>query len=134
VSAGGFDTHANQSGQHDNLLRQVGNSLAAFQEQLKRDGTSDRVLTMVFSEFGRRVAENGSGGTDHGTAAPMFLVGDSVNPGLHGAMPSLMDLDGGDLIHTVDFRSVYANVLEGWFGVDARQVLGRVIAPLRVVV
>jgi uncharacterized protein (DUF1501 family) len=134
VSAGGFDTHANQSGLHDNLLGQVGNALAAFQDQLKRDGTSDRVLTMVFSEFGRRVAENGSGGTDHGTAAPMFLVGDSVKPGLHGAMPSLMNLDGGDLIHTVDFRSVYANVLEGWFGVDAGQVLGRAITPLRVVV
>jgi uncharacterized protein (DUF1501 family) len=133
VSASGFDTHANQSGQHDSLLRQVSDSLASFQEQLKRDGTSDRVLTMVFSEFGRRVAENGSGGTDHGTAAPMFLVGELLHPGLHGKMPSLTELDQGDLIHTVDFRSVYANVLEGWFGVDARTVLGDTFTPLKVI-
>ncbi len=125
VSVSGFDTHANQSGQHDNLLKVVGEALHAFQERLRRDGTAHRVTTMVFSEFGRRVDENGSGGTDHGTAAPMFLMGDNVRPGLHGAHPSLTDLDQGDLKHTVDFRQVYASVLNDWFAVKPAAVLGR---------
>jgi len=84
VSASGFDTHANQAGQHDSLLEAVGNALYDFQRQLRTDGTAHRVTTMVFSEFGRRVQENRSGGTDHGTAAPMFLIGDGIRPGLHG--------------------------------------------------
>jgi len=125
VSTGGFDTHANQAGQHDNLLENVGEALAEFQATLRRDGTADRVTTLVFSEFGRRVAENGSGGTDHGTAAPMFLLGDSVRPGLHGATPSHATLDDGDLIHTVDFRAVYSRVLADWLGADPAPVLGR---------
>ena len=79
---------------------------------------------MVFSEFGRRVGQNGSGGTDHGTAAPMYLVGDGVVPGIRGDHPSLTDLDQGDLKFTVDFRSIYAAVLEDWMGADAVQVLG----------
>lgn len=130
VATSGFDTHANQLNQHGNLLGSVGKSLREFQETLRRDGTAARVTTLVFSEFGRRVAENASGGTDHGTAAPMFLMGSHVKPGLHGAACSLTDLDSGDLKHTTDFRSVYAAVLRDWFGVDPAPVLGRAFDPL----
>ena len=123
IAAGGFDTHANQAGTHDNLLKRLGEGLAQFQQQLEQDGTADRVMTMVFSEFGRRVEQNASGGTDHGTAAPMFLVGNRIKPGIHGAAPNLADLDNGDLKHSVDFRSVYASVLQQWFEVDPEPVL-----------
>jgi len=133
VSAGGFDTHANQAGQHDNLLNQVSSGLEGFQNQLRKDGTSPRVTTMVFSEFGRRVTENKSGGTDHGTAAPMFLIGDNINSGLHGKTPSLTDLDQGDLKFTTDFRSVYAALLEDWFAVDPVPILGKKFAPLNLI-
>jgi len=125
VSMGGYDTHANQFGQHANLLRQMGGALSAFYKDLKQQGNSGRVLTMVFSEFGRRVAQNASAGTDHGTAAPMYFVGDMVIPGVRGDHPSLTDLDEGDLKFSVDFRSVYAAVLEDWLGTSAKTVLGR---------
>ena len=134
VSVSGFDTHTNQAGQHDGLLERVGRGLSQFQERLRSDGTADRVMTMVFSEFGRRVNENASGGTDHGTAAPMFLIGNGVRPGLHGTQPSMLDLDQGDLKHTVDFRQVYATVLEDWFEVDAKPVLGRNFDTLDLIV
>ncbi len=124
VSAGGFDTHASQSGKHDNLLGQVSEGLKRFHDRLRNDGTSDRVVTMVFSEFGRRVQENYSAGTDHGTAAPMFIIGDPVKPGLYGKYPSLSDLDDGDLKHNVDFRSAYATLLDRWFEVDSASLLG----------
>ena len=133
VSFGGFDTHAGQLGRHERLLEQVGSALQAFQRQLKRDGTADRVMTLVFSEFGRRVAENGSGGTDHGTAAPMFLIGEHAEAGLHGRYPSLTDLDAGDLKYTVDFRSVYATVLEDWMQVDSKAVLGAAFEKLSLI-
>lgn len=133
VSIGGFDTHANQATQHDRLLGQVGDALHAFQKQLHKDGTADRVMTLVFSEFGRRVAENGSAGTDHGAAAPIFLVGKGVAPGLHGAYPRLDDLDRGDLKHSVDFRQVYAAVLEEWLHTASAPVLGRAFEPLPVI-
>lgn len=123
VSTSGFDTHANQAGQHDRLLSNVGEALAGFQAQLKRDGTAHRVITMVFSEFGRRVQENGSGGTDHGTAAPLFVMGEAIQPGIHGIAPSLEDLDGGDLKYTTDFRQVYGALLEDWFRTDSAEVL-----------
>jgi uncharacterized protein (DUF1501 family) len=125
VSFGGFDTHAGQAGRHSNLLRQTGDALNAFYRDLKAQGATERVLTMVFSEFGRRVGANASGGTDHGTAAPMYFVGDMVKPGLLGRHPSLTTLDGGDLVFNVDFRSVYAAVLEDWMGTPSKQVLGR---------
>ncbi len=125
VSLGSFDTHAGQSGPHANLLRQAGDALNAFYRDLKAQGAGGRVLPMVFSEFGRRVSQNASGGTDHGTAAPMYFVGDMVKPGLLGRHPSLTDLDRGDLIFNVDFRSVYSAVLEDWMGAPAKQVLGR---------
>ena len=87
-------------------------------------GQSSRVLMMCFSEFGRRLKENASKGTDHGAAAPMFLLGDSVKPGIHGAMPSLTDLDQGDLKHHTDFRQVYATVLEKWMQTASQPLLG----------
>ena len=123
VTLGGFDTHANQEGSHQRLLRQVGDSLLSFQNELKAQGNDGRVLTMVFSEFGRRVSENGSGGTDHGTAAPMYLVGPMVKPGVHGTHPSMTNLDDGDLKFTADFRQVYAAALKNWMGADADTIL-----------
>lgn len=136
VALGGFDTHAGQGAQqgpHGNLLDQLAQSLAAFHADLKQSGNDGRVLTMTFSEFGRRVGQNGSGGTDHGTAAPMFLIGPMVRAGLIGKHPSLKDLDEGDLKFGTDFRSVYAGVLEGWMKADAAKVLGRKFAPASVV-
>jgi len=124
VSLGGFDTHAAQAGRQDRLLEILGGGLGAFVADIKRKGLEERVLTMTFSEFGRRVAENASAGTDHGTAAPMFLVGGPVRPGVHGAHPNLTDLDMGDLRFGTDFRSVYATVLEHWMGVRSDPILG----------
>jgi len=124
VSTSGFDTHANQLAQHKTLWTRVSEALEKFQQQLEKDGTANRVTTLVFSEFGRRVAENASGGTDHGTAAPAFLIGNHIQPGLHGQTPSLTDLDRGDLKYTTDFRSVYASLLEDWFEADAAAILG----------
>ena len=130
VSYSGFDTHANQGPRHQNLLRRFSKAMATFQKRIKDSGHADRVLTMVFSEFGRRVKENASGGTDHGVAGPMFLMGSKVAPGLHGAAPSLSDLDGGDLKHTVDFRRVYATVLEGWLRAESTPILGQPFLPM----
>jgi uncharacterized protein (DUF1501 family) len=120
----GFDTHASQQGPHDVLLEQLSTGVEAFYRDLDVQGNADRVLVMAFSEFGRRVAENGSGGTDHGTAAPVFVFGKSVRPGLHGRHPSLTDLQDGDLKHHVDFRSVYATILDRWLGADPARILG----------
>jgi uncharacterized protein (DUF1501 family) len=124
VSLGGFDTHANQKPAHANLLTNLSEGLAAFQRDLEQMGKADGVLILGFSEFGRRVRENGSGGTDHGAAGPMFAIGNGVRAGLYGAAPSLTDLDNGDLRHTVDFRWVYATVLENWFTMPSQAILG----------
>lgn len=120
----GFDTHASQQGVHDTLLEQLSTGVDAFYRDLEAQGNADRVLVVAFSEFGRRVAENGSAGTDHGTAAPMFVFGKRVRPGIHGRQPSLTDLTDGDLRHGVDFRSVYATVLDQWLGADPSKILG----------
>lgn len=136
VTLGGFDTHAGQggpNGTHANLLGQFAEAVRAFYADLKAQGNDGRVLTMSFSEFGRRVGQNGSGGTDHGTAAPMMLAGPMVRAGVIGDHPSLTDLDQGDLKHTLDFRSVYAGVLDGWLKADPRKVLGGTFRPARVV-
>jgi len=117
VTHGGFDTHSGQGGafgRHANLLQQFSDAMRAFYQDLKAQENDSRVLTMCFSEFGRRVSQNASGGTDHGTAAPMFMFGPMVRPGVHGPRPSLTNLDNGDLRFTTDFRTVYADVLEGW--------------------
>lgn len=132
VSHGGFDTHATQGGaqgNHANLLRQLAEAVDAFYRELDAAEESARVLTMCFSEFGRRVRQNASNGTDHGTAAPMMLFGPMVKPGLHGEHPSLADLDEGDLKFHTDFRSVYANVLGDWLGSDPAAVLQQRFKP-----
>jgi uncharacterized protein (DUF1501 family) len=126
TSLGGFDTHVRQKNSHDNLMRALGDSLTAFQADLEAHGHADRVVTMVFSEFGRRVEENASGGTDHGTAGCMFVLGTKVRGGWHGRYPSLDELDGnGDLVMTTDFRGIYAALLDEWLGVDSKAVLGK---------
>lgn len=127
VSHGGYDTHANQGGSHANLMRDLGDAQKAFWTEMKRQGNSDRVRMLVFSEFGRRVAENGSGGTDHGAAAPVFVLGDGIRAGIHGEMPSLdpNDLFRGDLVHNTDFRSIYAGLLKDHLDANVSQVLGQ---------
>jgi len=125
VSQGGFDTHANQLPTHDRLMTDLNGSLSSFVKDLKAQGNFDRVLMISFSEFGRRVAENASGGTDHGAAAPLFVLGGGVKPGLFGAYPSLTNLYQGDLRFSTDFRSVYATALEKWLGAPSEQVLGK---------
>jgi uncharacterized protein (DUF1501 family) len=130
---GGFDTHANQLGMHSSLLREVGDSLRAFLDDLHDSGGGERVLVLVLSEFGRRLGENASAGTDHGTAAPVFLLGSSVKPGPHGPYPDLRNLDeGGDPKHALDFRHIYATVLGQWLNCPAEKVLGETFAPLPV--
>lgn len=124
LSLDGFDTHVNQPEDHGYLLRQLSDGLLAFQTELQRMGLEDRVLTLVFSEFGRRPKENYAAGTDHGTAGPLFLIGKGVKPGFHGIQPRLDRLDDGNLQHTVDFRQVYASLLESWFQVEPQSVLG----------
>lgn len=125
VSQGGYDTHSGQAGTHDRLLAELGQTVEAFTRDLRDQGNFERVLLMTFSEFGRRVTQNGSGGTDHGAAAPMFIVGGGLKPGLVSKYPSLTELDHGDLVHTVDFRSVYGTVLEKWLRTPSQAVLGR---------
>jgi uncharacterized protein (DUF1501 family) len=124
VSLGGFDTHAGERGRHDQLMNQLSQGVNAFMQDLAEQKNDDRVLVMTFSEFGRRVAQNASGGTDHGAAAPMFLFGKSVNQGIVGQHPSLTKLDQGDLIYTVDFRNIYATVLQKWLDTPSKSILG----------
>lgn len=123
VTLDGFDTHANQPQVHANLLREWSEALSAFLVRLEQSGQQDRVLVMTFSEFGRRVSENASLGTDHGAAAPMFLAGPRLPRIIHGQNPDLSDLEDGDLKYQIDFRSVYAAVLDGWMHTDSRQAL-----------
>ena len=125
VSQGGYDTHSGQLGAHDRNLGDLDASISAFVADLKAQGNFDRVMLMTFSEFGRRVVENASGGTDHGAAAPMFVLGGGVKPDLYGQQPSLTRLNQGDLIYNVDFRSVYATVLENWLKAPSEMVLKR---------
>jgi uncharacterized protein (DUF1501 family) len=134
TTLGGFDTHAAQvssadstQGVHANLLGTLSTGIKAFLDDMREMGLEDRVLVMTFSEFGRRLSENVSMGTDHGTANLMFLLGGRINPGLYGTYPGLAqsDLDEvGDVVYTVDFRSVYATVLSGWLNADPELILG----------
>ncbi|MBK9098797.1 MAG: DUF1501 domain-containing protein [bacterium] len=117
TSIGGFDTHANQAGSHANLLTTVAQAIEAFQTDLRLLGIEDRVVLMTFSEFGRRVNQNGSGGTDHGTAAPLFVIGRNVYGGVYGNNPDLTDLDNsGDIKYRYDFRQLYATLLTQQLG------------------
>ncbi len=119
----GYDTHAGQRPVHASLLSELSGALLAFLDDLERAKLADRVTVLCFSEFGRRVAENGSEGTDHGTAAPLLLAGPGVAGGLVGSTPNLCDLVDGDVKMSIDFRWVYASVLEGWLGVSAKSAL-----------
>lgn len=114
----GYDTHIEQLPTHARLMRELSGALLRFFEDLRAAKLDERVVVLCFSEFGRRVKENASKGTDHGTAGPVLLVGPSVEPGLHGTMPSMLDLEEGDLKYTVDFRRVYATILKSWMGVE----------------
>ena len=125
VSLGGFDNHASEKTMHPKLLTELDNAIDRFATDVAATGKAGDYLLMTFSEFGRRVEEDGSAGTDHGTAAPLFVVGDAVAGGLYGEQPSLTLLDGNkNLIRTVDFREVYSTVLDGWLRqVPAREIL-----------
>jgi uncharacterized protein (DUF1501 family) len=132
-SQGGYDTHSNQVGGHGGLLTELSDALAAFQQDVEQLKVADKVIVMVFSEFGRRVDENASRGTDHGAASHMFLVGSKVKGGLVGSYPSLEKLGDGDLVHTVDFRSVYASLMDRWLGCPAEKLLGEKFPTLDVI-
>ena len=125
VSHGGFDTHANQRNLHDRLLQQLADAMMAFRNAMQQAGRWEQVLVMTYSEFGRRPAENGSRGTDHGTAAPHFVMGGKVRGGLYGRQPSLQDLDKGDLKFNVDYRSLYTTIGRRWWGLKAEFLDGK---------
>ena len=128
-----FDTHVQQADLHSRLLMYTADAIRGFIEDMKRIGRGDDVAVMTFTEFGRRVEENGSLGTDHGTATPMFIVGRGVKGGLYGQHPSLTDLDDGNLKMTTDFRRVYATMIKEWLGYDdTRLVLKGAFDPLRL--
>jgi uncharacterized protein (DUF1501 family) len=146
TSLDGFDTHSKQGLTHEPLLRELSESMSAFMAGLKARGLEDRVLVLTYSEFGRRLKENGSQGTDHGAAAPMFLAGPAASTmggavggiaggvvgGVVGGNIDLVDLDEGDVKHRIDFRSVYASVLKGWLDVDPAPILDGSFAPVKV--
>lgn len=126
VSISGFDTHAGQLGRQERLLSQYDQSIGAFVEELKKKGQLDRTMVLTFSEFGRRVKENGSNGTDHGTANNIFLVGGPPRSSLvYNEAPALTDLDGGDLRYGIDFRDIYISLLRDWLGADEKLILGK---------
>lgn len=130
VALDGFDTHSKQADEHGNLLGQMGDAVRNFFTRLKETKHDERVLLMTYSEFGRRVKENGSRGTDHGAASCLFVAGPGVRGGAVNPHPRLADLDGGDLRFAIDFRRVYATLLDGWLGADSRAVLGARFEPV----
>ena len=129
---GSFDTHASQLPGHAKLWTEVSEAVSAFLADLREHNASDNVVMLLFTEFGRRVEENASLGTDHGTATPMFIFGTGVDGGMYSRHPSLTDLDDGNLKMTTDFRSVYAALLDNWMGVDSTRVLGKRFPTLAV--
>lgn len=133
VSLGSFDTHANQRGRQDRLLGELAGGLAAFRTATQNAGAWNRVLVVTYSEFGRRAAENASNGTDHGTAAPHFVMGGAVKGGLYGQPPSLAQLEDGDLIRQHDYRSVYNTVLKNWWGLPQTPFDAKAFPPLSIV-
>jgi uncharacterized protein (DUF1501 family) len=124
ITLNGFDTHQNQPGVHANLLRQLAEGLVALRGALQELGRWESTLVVTYAEFGRRPQENGSNGTDHGTASAHFALGGRVKGGFYGEAPRLDRLEGGNLVHAVDFRSMYATILERWWGVPAAGPLG----------
>ncbi len=134
VTLGGFDTHYTQQNRHDSLMAYVDTAVSAFHEDLAAHGMADRVLIATWSEFGRRPKENASAGTDHGTVAPVFLIGDAVKGGLYGEGPDLTKLDrAGNPIYTTDFRAVYQEILTSHLVVDPREVLDQTFEKLSLV-
>jgi uncharacterized protein (DUF1501 family) len=134
VSHGGFDTHNQQINSHDRLLGQLDSALKSFFTDLKEQGNDKRVTLMTFSEFGRRVSENASAGTDHGKASCLFVAGPGVNGGLHGKHPSLTDLSEGDIQHSVDFRSVYGSILQDWLKApELKPILGAAYPKMNLI-
>src|SRR5205807_859403 len=124
VTLGGFDTHYTELNRHDDLMGYLDSAVSAFYQDLRAHGAADKVLIATWSEFGRRARENASGGTDHGAAAPLLLLGDPVKGGVYGQSPSLSDLDPtGNLRYTVDFRSVYQEILGAHLGADPKEIL-----------
>ncbi len=134
VSQGGYDTHANQVGSHARLMRELGDSLKSFWAEMKRQGNEERVCMLVFSEFGRRVSENSSGGTDHGAAAPAMVLGGGFKGGVHGSLPDLAPekLFRGDLQHNLDFRQLYATVLREHMSVNPKGILEKDWKSLKI--
>jgi uncharacterized protein (DUF1501 family) len=128
----GFDTHADQRFTHSQLLREFSLSTKAFLDDLKSTGLDDRVVLLAFSEFGRRASENDSAGTDHGTAGPVFLAGSPIQGGLVGTAPDMSDLADGDLKSSIDFRRVYASILQEWLNVAPKNILRYQYEPLRL--
>ncbi|MTV47371.1 DUF1501 domain-containing protein [Heliobacillus mobilis] len=126
----GFDSHAGQVQAQASQLKQVDDAVSRFCQDMDESGKADQVLLMIFSEFGRRVNENASGGTDHGTAGPVFFIGAPVKGGLYGEYPSLTDLDQGDLKYTTDFRCLYATLIDRFLGGSSETVLGARYAPV----
>lgn len=133
VEHASFDTHANQRAVQDRMLMQFSDAVSAFYQDLAAHGNDKRVLTMTFSEFGRRIEENASHGTDHGQASPLFLMGGGVKGGLYGDTPDLVNLDNGNLRWSTDFRNVYATVLERWLGRPSAPVLGGTFKAIPVI-
>jgi uncharacterized protein (DUF1501 family) len=129
----GFDTHSNQQQAHQGLLSDLGDSVHSFINELADQGNDKRVVVLAFSEFGRRVRENASAGTDHGTAAPVFVFGSAVSKGVVGKHPSLKDLEQGDLKFKIDYRQVYAELLQNWLAVDPKTVLNGQFKPVKLV-
>jgi uncharacterized protein (DUF1501 family) len=124
VSIGGFDTHANQRSTHDKLMLNMAEGLSAFQKDLEAQGLADKVTVLAFSEFGRRVAENASEGTDHGQGGAMFALGKGIKGGIYGDLPDLENLEQGDIKYQQDFRGVYAKMLDNWLGIPSQDILG----------
>jgi uncharacterized protein (DUF1501 family) len=128
-----FDTHVNQASPHDRQLEYCADAVAGFFQEMQRIGRADEVVMYIHSEFGRRVPENTSLGTDHGTAQVNFVIGNGVKGGFYGTPPSLTNLVLGDNLETTtDFRQVYATLIEGWLGADATKVLGRKFETLNI--
>jgi uncharacterized protein (DUF1501 family) len=125
ATLGGFDTHANQLGRHAQLLRDLSDSLAAFQGDLEKKKLDRQVLTMTFSEFGRTARENSTVGTDHGTAAPLFVMHTGIKQAVVGTPPSLNLEQGKDVTFSTDFRQVYGTILKGFLKADPTNVLGK---------
>jgi uncharacterized protein (DUF1501 family) len=132
-SAGGFDTHARQIDAHGKLMENFSNAVTAFQTEMEAIGKADKVIVLVFSEFGRRVTENASQGTDHGAAGSMFVIGSKIKGGVYGGSPNLTDLQDGDIKYKIDFREVYAAALDNWMGGDSELVLGQKFSPLAII-